>query len=204
MQVFVSHTKLDDAICDAFDRVCAGVEIERYRSEFEDIAAAMKETGLPAWSTIKENIEKSKALFLLVGRELTVSQDRGDIAWAHTQNWIAFEIGVACGKGIDVWVICDDGIKLNFPVPYLTNYLPSSPRNRSVHKYLEGVLKGYELGQSFGIAPPFKTDCDSCKASFNLRVTLQPNNSVTCPQCLEKIKYPEGFGPTPSLLRRGK
>jgi hypothetical protein len=193
-QIFVSHTKMDMEFCDAFDRACAGVEIERYRSEFEDIEGEMIRTGLPAWSPIKENIEKSKALFLLVGRELNKGQDKGGLSWEHTQNWIAFEIGVACAKGIDVWVVCDDKIQINFPVPYLNNYLPSSPRNRLVLKHLENVLRGYEKGLTCGLNPNLKTDCPFCKASFNLRVTLQPNKLITCPQCLKEIKYPDGFG----------
>ena len=60
-QVFVSHTKRDKEFCDAFDRVCARVGIKAFRSEFEEILT-------PAWKTIKEAINKSVALFFLVGK----------------------------------------------------------------------------------------------------------------------------------------
>lgn len=41
--------------------------------------------------------------------------------WKHTQNWIAYEIGIASERLKDVWVLCDD-VEINFPVPCLNNY----------------------------------------------------------------------------------
>ena len=99
--VFVSHTKQDEKFCDIFDRACSRVGIKAFRSEFEEIE-------LPAWRTIKDAINKSTAIFFLVGKELVKNQQFGDSNWKYTQNWIAYEIGVACQKGINVWAICDD------------------------------------------------------------------------------------------------
>ena len=125
-QVFVSHTKKDEKFCDQFDRVCARVGIKAFRSEFETIST-------PAWKTIKEAINKSIALFFLVGKELVKSQNENEPEWRYTQNWIAYEMGLACQKGIDVWAICDD-VLINFPMPYINNYLAVSLKHEPAFK----------------------------------------------------------------------
>ena len=61
VQVFVSHTQKDVEFLDIFDRACARVGIKAFRSEFENIE-------LPAWKTIRNEIRKSRVLFLLVGK----------------------------------------------------------------------------------------------------------------------------------------
>ena len=119
-QIFLSHTKKDKKICDLLGtRIFARNEgIKYFRSEFEKIEK-------PEWKTIKDKINKSCALFFLVGEELvkgmgklvskelikeinkshTSSTERKNLQgndWRYTQNWIAYEIGVACQKGIDV------------------------------------------------------------------------------------------------------
>lgn len=109
--IFVSHSKHDASFCDAFDRIVARIRLRAFRSELENVAA-------PAWQTIHKEINSSVALFFLVGKELVKQQDSPSQSWLHTQSWIAYEIGVACQKGIDVWSICDD-VDINFPMPYV-------------------------------------------------------------------------------------
>lgn len=78
-------------------RICSRVGIKSFRSEFEKIEA-------PTYYTIREEIKKSWAVFLLIGEKLAEYQQdstRHDW-WKHIQNWIAFEIGVACAFDIDV------------------------------------------------------------------------------------------------------
>jgi hypothetical protein len=115
-KAFLSHTKLDSKFCDRFDNVCASVGLARFRSDFADIAK-------PSWSTIKYELEQSSVLFLLVGKELVKQQATPTQDWKHTQNWISYEVGLAHGRGIDVWVVCDS-VEINFPVPYFNNYAP--------------------------------------------------------------------------------
>lgn len=127
IQLFMSHTKLDKDFCNRFDIAAARVGIKVFRSEFEKIKP-------PAWKTIKRQMDASSAMFLLVGKKLVNAQKASEKnvklrkEWKHTQNWIAYEVGLACERGIDVWVWCDVGANINFPVPYLNNY----------------VLQGYE------------------------------------------------------------
>ena len=183
-QVFVSHTKKDEEFCDAFDRVCARVGIKAFRSEFEEILA-------PAWKTIKNAINKSVALFFLVGKNLVNSQNMGDPEWRYTQNWIAYEIGLACQRGIDVWAICDD-VLINFPMPYINNYLTVSLRHEPAFKYLRGVLQNYRDGFNYPFPGKEAVNCPYCKIGFNLHVSLGPGEKIRCPQCLRDIEFPDG------------
>ena len=192
-QVFVSHTKKDEKFCDAFDRVCARVGIIAFRSEFEKMSK-------PAWKTIKEAMNKSIAMFFLVGEKLVKSQDLKDPEWRYTQNWIAYEMGLACQLGIDVWAICDD-VPINFPMPYINNYLTVSLRHRPAFDYLRGILEMYKKGQTFPYpyvgddGHNFDVSCpyDDCKMEFNLHVSLQSGEKIRCPQCLKSMVFKGGF-----------
>ncbi len=191
VQVFVSHTQKDVEFCDIFDRACARVGVRAFRSEFEKIE-------LPAWQTIRDAIRSSCALFLLVGKELVNAQASRDPSWSHTQNWIAYETGVACERGLDVWVICDD-TTINFPVPYLNNYLTVSLRQKQSFDYFVGILRSYAKGlkTTFPGRQAF-TECPytNCKAIYNLNIRLTPGETIVCPQCLQPIIWPKGFPTT--------
>jgi len=191
-QVFVSHTQRDMDFCDAFDRVCASVGIKRFRSEFESISP-------PAWKTVKEAMNNSIALFFLVGNQLVVSQDLNYPEWRYTQNWIAYEIGLACQRAIDVWAICDD-VLINFPMPYINNYLTVSLKHKPAFDYLRFVLEEYKRGEVFPVpyvdvrGKRLDVACprDDCGTEFNLHVELQPGEEIRCPQCLKDMVFPEG------------
>jgi len=105
-QIFVSHTKLDKDFRDRFDIATSREGAKVFRSELEALES-------PPWKTIKDAVSNSSALFLLVGKELVAAQSASETdltakeQWKFTQNWIAYEIGLACQLGIDVWVLCD-------------------------------------------------------------------------------------------------
>ncbi len=185
-QVFVSHTKKDRVFCDAFDNVCASVGMRRFNTDFEIIP-------MPTWETIKKEMNKSIALFFLVGKELVTSQDLNDPDWRYTQNWIAYEMGLACQLGIDVWAICDD-VLINFPMPYINNYLTVSLRHKPAFDYLRGVLENYRDGNTYPFPGEEEIHCpyDDCKMEFNLHVSLQLGEKIRCPQCLRDMVFPKG------------
>lgn len=223
-QIFLSHTKKDREFCDSLDtRIFArNAEIKGFRSEFEEIEK-------PEWKTIKDEINKSCALFFLVGKELvkemgklggkelikeinkshTSSTERKNlqgINWRYTQNWIAYEIGVACQKGIDVWAICDESVEINFPMPYVNNYLIILPEDReNAIKYIRWVVNEYANGQHFPIEKVYqdskieKIKCIHCDMEFNFHkyflvkehiIDFSPE--IICPQCLEGISLYRG------------
>lgn len=173
------------------DRVCARIGLKAFRSEFENIK-------LPAWKTIGDEINKSVALFLLIGEHLVQAQASKEQDWTYVQNWIAYEIGVACEKGIDVWVLCDD-VEINFPVPYFNNYLPFSFRNEPNFSVMRGWLNAYNNGHTFATSDKALkaklTFCphNDCGIEFHLHAILDSNEQIICPACLRTIVYPEGF-----------
>ncbi|MHC3130081.1 MAG: hypothetical protein IBV52_08425 [Candidatus Bathyarchaeota archaeon] len=200
VQLFMSHTKLDKTFCNMFDVVAARVGIKVFRSEFEEIKP-------PAWDTIKEAMDVSSAMFLLVGKELVKAQEDSEKDpklredWKHTQNWIAYEIGLACAKGIDVWVYCDN-VKINFPVPYLNNYAiyGSLPHKKHLN-WLKYKLNVYAHGGKYLLTDDShrKVTCPNvnCKATFNLHSIIPEKGTVTCPTCLKTMVFANGF-----LLKR--
>jgi len=188
-QIFVSHTQLDKEFCDTFDRVCARVGIKAFRSEFETI-------GIPAWETIKKAMSQSIAMFLLVGKQLTTQQANNPPEWKHTQNWIAYETGLACQKGIDVWVFCDAGVEINFPVPYFNNYALFGLGSKGNFDFMKGILTHYSNGNTYAAPFPGRAiHCpyNNCGIKFNLHSKLDPGTSIPCPQCLQPMHFNEGF-----------
>lgn len=169
-----------------FDVACARVGIKAFRSEFETI-------GIPQYKTIKEAMENSIAMFLLVGKELVAHQASPTPDWKYTQNWIAYETGLACQKGIDVWVLCDsnNGVEINFPVPYFNNY-----NIYGNFDWLKTILTHYNIGNTF-TAPidgmHIKCPNKGCGIDFNLHSTLPVGTTIKCPQCLRDMVFKKGF-----------
>ena len=113
-KVFISHSRRDKKYCHSFADACNSVGLKPFLYELEDIKP-------PHWKTLQREISQSAILFLLIGKEFTeIQKSLTPDAWLFTQNWIAYEIGVAAQKGIEVWVLCEN-TDINFPVPYFTN-----------------------------------------------------------------------------------
>ena len=156
----------------------------------------------PAWETIKDEINNSAAIFLLVGEDLVKWQAMAESnvdskeKWKFTQNWISYEIGLACQKGIDVWVICDN-VKINFPVPYLNNYYVWGIRrtNKKSLEWMKGVMKLYAIGGCFPINKEKLVRCQNneCGAIFNLHSQIGEKGEIVCPTCLNTILFEKGF-----------
>lgn len=192
-KVFLSHTKYDKIFLDKLDTIFART-ILAFRSELETM-------GKPAWRTLRDEMRKSVALFLIIGNHFRTRHTSRSRDWQHTQNWIAYEIGLACQLGIDVWVVCEQRPFLNFPVPYLNNYIYISlPKdinskhlsiNHGLYKktsfeYLKEIGSSYAEGGSFPVNKD-STTCKICGAIYNLHNNFSNHASFTCPQCLTSI-----------------
>lgn len=194
-QVFMSHTKLDKDFCDSFDVLAVREGLTVFRSEFEIFQK-------PAWKTIKQAIEESSIMFLMVGKELVNAQElsssyqRINESWRHTQNWISYEVGLACQKGIDVWVICDS-VRINFPVPYLNNYVLWGIKRKEKDdiRWWRNLFQLFAKGITcpIGAIPEKVVTCVNCGAIFNLHSSVNPHTSITCPSCLGDIFFEQGF-----------
>ena len=185
----MSHTKKDKKFCDKFDIQAARVGVRVFRSEFEEIKP-------PAWKTIKKQIDASTAMFLLVGKQLVKAQEASEKnansreEWKHTQNWIAYEIGLACERGIDIWVWCNN-VDINFPVPYFSNYAIYGQA-----KWIRGILEEYSEGETFpyGKKTKWKDYCPNkrCGARFNMHSVIEVGEKAVCPTCLHDMIYEQG------------
>ena len=99
---------------------------------------------------------------------------------------------------MDVWVICDD-VKINFPVPYLNNYLPVSLRQKEISDFLFAILKLYTSQRKIKFPDPqYGLWCpyEDCQIPFNLWMIAEPNDMVVCPHCLREIVFDKKFPAT--------
>ena|SRR5919108_1983276 len=132
--------------------------------------------GRPNLVWIKDKIQKSKALFLILTKNIVKNQ--------HTQNWVAFEIGIAsaCNPMISVFVFREENI--DFPVPYLNHYF-DQPLSNTNHLFskdfsenLLNVLFHYVI-ESF-VDGIIKKDVDK---------SLLEDESEKCSNCLLRFHY---------------
>ena len=183
-QIFVSHSRYDTEIRKEFSEVFA---VARGASP---IYMEFEEFFPPAWEKIRHEIYLSEALFVLLGPNIHKT--------IHTQNWVAFEVGLACAFGKEVWVFEQAGSYVEFPIHYLTDYSIYDLKDRTHFKYLRKVIKGY--GKPNPVFPPFKnhrvkrdipigmlTTCcyNNCGSSFLLHTKIE---SFNCPSCRQGLK----------------
>lgn len=174
---FVSHSKNDPNVT-LIGTILGLCELTPNFMEFEDIEP-------PPWRTIKKTIEDSRVVFVLLN-DVLLQEDKG-----HTRNWIDFEVGIACEKGLDVWVIEPNG-RVDFSVPYVTHqYILSQEEDRTkLVKDLKNRIKskGYNQPKK-GITKNMSRRCirTSCGIEFQ-----QMNDDVEfmCPSCRMKQKTP--------------
>jgi hypothetical protein len=119
-----------------------------------------------------------------------------DPKWKFTQNWIAYEVGLACQRGMDIWVLCNE-VNINFPVPYLNNYCVG-PIEPHAEGFTASVLLAYKVGRRFrwdhrkrGLMCPY----EDCKSTFNLHMSIPKKGRIICPTCLRDITFEEEWSP---------
>lgn len=191
----MSHTKHDKIFCDQFDTIAAFVGVKVFRSEYETIE-------LPAWMTIMREMKRSCAMFLLIGKELVKAHASAEFdlnsreSWKYTQNWIAYEIGLECQMGIDIWVVCD-GVQINFPIPYLDHYeiWGFSPKSPQSFDYYKWVFTEYNTKRRMYQDPEKMFVCpfNNCKAFYQLHSELEKGDSLICPTCLNEMVFNESW-----------
>lgn len=84
-QVFISHSSRDKNEMQFFRDLFNDTNVEPIFMEFEKWSRNYN----PNWLWIRKEIQKSKALFVVLTKNITERK--------HTQNWVSFEIGVAAG-----------------------------------------------------------------------------------------------------------
>lgn len=182
IQIFVSHSQYDNDIRASFDTVFARTGVKSVCIEFEQIYP-------PAWQAIKNEISASATVFLLLGPNIRSS--------IHTQNWVAFEVGLACAFGKDVWVFEQDNSYIEFPIPYLTDYMIYNLDDPHHFDYVRSIIEGYANPiylLPFGVDNRTKrnipkgmlTTCPhrNCGSHYALHTDIK---NFSCPSCRQQI-----------------
>ena len=127
-------------------------------------------------------------MFLLLGPKIRKS--------IYTQNWIAFEVGLSCALGKRVWVFEQMHSKIDFPIPYLTDYLLYSLDDNIHFNYVKAIIEGYEenvssLDPKRKIPEGLLTVCRHCHLEFSMHQTI---GAYYCPSCRQPSWRREKYG----------
>jgi hypothetical protein len=168
------RTEIFDAIIKSFEGTgCNPVLMEDREEDRHD--------DEPNWLWIKNQIVQSEALFVILSKGL--------VAHEHTQNWVAFEIGVAagCSPPKPVYVITGESVR--FPVPYLNHYFPYSMTGAKSGEILwkgsaAAMMKMYiRVPGSVPKKRPIRCHC--CRTEFYMHGI---ESEFECPCCFVKLK----------------
>jgi hypothetical protein len=172
--VFISHSWLDDAEKKFFAYILSSVELKPIFAELVDL------TNKYAALEIRNKIvpilisrDASTALFVVLGKNLEFPPSP-----QHTHNWVNFEVGVAAGSNLQVWVLEQEGDSINFPVPYVTDYMTYVMNDGNDNRRMADVFKRRTTGSRLGLPPPIT--CSNCHACYNY---WNDKSEITCPVC---------------------
>lgn len=166
--IFISHSARDLQLVEWFRRRFDGTGVEPRFMEY----LSWRKREKPNWSWIKSEIEKSTALMLILSRNIVNRE--------HTQNWVAYEIGVAAANNKYVVVFRDSEAKeeVNFPVPYFNEYW-SVPiielgewRTVNVAWWVRDVIQGQRTKPN--------VTCPNCLLAYFYRPAV---GEIQCPCC---------------------
>jgi hypothetical protein len=184
-QIFISHSSRDKKFRVWLTRLFAGINTQNSRAgintrvkpvfmEYEE----WKRTEAN-WQWIKSEIEKSEALVLVLTRNIVNKE--------HTQNWVAYEIGVAATINKDVVVLRDRGGKaVNFPVPYFNEYylVPIIQRGKwkavNANIIMNDIIHGKRRDPN--------VTCPYCSLEYFYSPAIR---NFECPCCGHVLSFPE-------------
>jgi len=155
--------------------------------EFEDVTA-------PPYLSIRDNVNKSDALFVLLSEHLVDKQ--------HTNNWVSFEVGLAANQerpetngkamhspfGLDIYVFEPLDQHIDFAVPYFTHYM-RYPTTEAAFKWLRDRLRDGSLARS-----GFSISCawEDCKITFDYLSRFY-TDSYYCPACRREVIFKKSY-----------
>ena len=109
--VFISHSRRDRELIKSITSALTNVDITPIIEEF---IPEKKKEPVP-YKEIRKKIRFSNAVFLFLTDNIMMTE--------HTKNWIIFEDGIAAASGKQLFLFERKGIPLEYPVPYLTDYM---------------------------------------------------------------------------------
>lgn len=152
--VFISHSKRDEELIRNVRDLLKNVG---HTPIIEEFIPEEKQDDVPH-NEISKNVEKSDAMMLFLTDNVVMTP--------YTQNWINYEVGLARGRSIRLFVFERIGSPISFPIPYLTDYalfdmnqtkgileLQKMAKNfEKTNKAVLTAISGAALGTVFGPA----------------------------------------------------
>jgi hypothetical protein len=173
-QIFISHSAKDKEISSFFIR------------KFGNTSVVMEYEKWPNWKWIKDEIQKSSALLILI-KDLVRNE--------YTQNRAAFEIGVTATShpAIPIFVFREDNI--DFPAPYLNYYFDRPMSNTNLvsqrdvsstilnaisNRLKEGILGDIIENKNLVVLDRKLLKCSNCLLEF---AYFGREEKLICPCC---------------------
>jgi hypothetical protein len=184
MRVFLSHSK-DDPRLRFFERACSSAGVELGEMELET-------PEFPPWRSIRREIARSEILFV------SLSEPLMRIDYRHTQNWIDYEVGLACQRELQVWVFEPTETPIDFPIPYCTHCVRLNYDDVENAKWLKLELENLSAhhARRFGLGAFPKTRYDGnpavqcpnerCGLEF---FQLNRTGDFFCPSCRKSLRW---------------
>lgn len=117
--IFISHSRSDAELVDAIRKVLENVDHTAIIEEF----IANEDKNQPPFEEIRNRVEICDIVFLFL-TDNVVSKE-------HTKSWVMFEVGLAAKDRKKLYVFERSGVPIEYPIPYLTDYMIFDKDNTS-------------------------------------------------------------------------
>lgn len=186
VSVFVSHSKHDVPIRKFFSEIFSNIGLRAKFMEWEDMS------NIYAGDVISKIIRAdffsghdTYAVFILLGRNVA---NPPSATPEFTQNWVAFEAGAAASCLKPVWVFEDFSDFVNYPIPFVTDYVNYTLDSIEHLRYLSSLFEQEILfpGRTKEIKPYSNIKCPykDCNATYRY---WNKSNQINCPVCRRGI-----------------
>lgn len=197
-QIFVSHSAEDEEIKKFFGTLFGTTNVKATYKEIEGFSTP------EAWLEIQNDIQRSKAIFVLLGPNVQKIQ--------HTRDWVVWESAMASPMRKDIWVFEPyEGLgKIDVIIPHVDHYMVYQ-QTKDFQDYIRQIIESYDdfqvlqtaltvallgrgpirslIGASIGasIADPSRKrpkgvtiECCDCHVSYSIHMRL---DNIRCPAC---------------------
>lgn len=186
--VFVSHSRYDTDSISYFAKIFASAGIKATFMEWEKIDKEY--AGSRVADIIRsEVIQNTRAVIVLLGKNLKTPPT---FTPQYTHNWVNFEVGVSAGCRKPVWVFEKMEEFIDFPIPFVSDYVKYHLENVDHLRSIGSILKD-RVVSGRTVKPPYFIKCnhENCNAEYNFwNKDVIEFNCPVCRQPLKIIKKP--------------
>lgn len=165
--IFISHSRLDTRMT-FFQKAFSRAHTKGTWMEYENPL-------VPPWAAIRSEIWRSRAVFVVLSEPML------DPGFRHTQNWIDFEVGLACMQNKDLWVFEPADHPIDFAVPYATHQMLFNSASVKHQSWLRERIEAYnKLVVQFDRNLRVTCTNENCKLQF---FQVNGEGEFCCPSC---------------------